>query len=94
MTVEELLEWEVPAPFVEGQKLKLRDCSTRDLDNAARVLQVTGGKEEDVKFLQRLSGLVRHIGSSQTIVKARYDQLELMAKERTKSPKKKGSSKK
>src|SRR5689334_3395008 len=76
MTVEELLAWEVPAPFVKEQKLKLRDCKLEDLENAAKVIRATEGPEIDAAFLMQANHILRYIGSNAFITKARFDDIQ------------------
>lgn len=52
MTIEEMLDTEIPAPFVRGQVKKLGDCTVGEVKEAIRVLEVTTEDTDEIDFLR------------------------------------------
>lgn len=93
MTVEEMLNIVVPAPFVKGQRLKLRECTIQDIRDAARVLEVTDGDPEQVHMLKDIAHRCRSLATN-TLVHAAYVDLAELAEMHTKKKKEKKGARK
>src|SRR2546423_2946433 len=52
----EMLNFQVPAPFVKGQKMHLRKCNLNDLENAFKMAKVVDGyTEKEIEFIRAAS---------------------------------------
>lgn len=76
-----MLDLQVPAPFVKGQKKALRDCTRTDLENALKVARATDAAEPMVKFLSYLCSKFARVGPKTIPEGASLAALELALKD-------------